>query len=472
MARVLIFAKGGKALDPARYRTPDDRVVETRFPEHVARQWFAPGGIDRAFALLTDRAEEAWGELLQTAWPDTVKPEPVRIPETATEEDLWTIFQTIGDCVSAGDEVVLDITNGFRSIPLVAMLAVTYIRVVKRARLMGLGYGAFEAKDAAGVSPYQDLTAMARLLDWTSAVEAFETHGDGKALGALIRELKASIYRRGGKVALADRPVALDRLSTHVRDFALGLETLRHEQVSRSASGLQMALRESLESEADARLVRPMMLLANRVEEVTAPFISAGSPGLAQQEAMLGWLREREIWLPYLALLHEHLAEHLAAAFGFEDGIGSRSTTMRHVHAWCDHLLGAVDPYRRVKSGEWASGELRAYKLPDPVRDRGGVEEDAPDGWDTFARLARTPMANQMAAFADVELNRATIELSRRVRDLRNALMHGGLGKEEGSASSEKLTATIREFHQAFIDLQRPLFQVDRSTWLLGHGQI
>lgn len=74
------------------------------------------------------------------------------IPERNSPEDIWTIFNRVNECLEEKDRVIFDITHSFRSVPIVALLAVSYIRVVRDIEIEGLFYGAFEAKEN-GITP-------------------------------------------------------------------------------------------------------------------------------------------------------------------------------------------------------------------------------------------------------------------------------------------------------------------------------
>jgi len=58
----------------------------------------------------------------------------VDIPDGKDEDELWKIFSIIVDEVQPGDEILFDITHGFRSLPFIAFLTVAYLKEVKGAK--------------------------------------------------------------------------------------------------------------------------------------------------------------------------------------------------------------------------------------------------------------------------------------------------------------------------------------------------
>jgi CRISPR-associated Csx2 family protein len=68
----------------------------------------------------------------------------VDIPDGKSEEELWEIFEAISKAVQEGDEIVFDITHGFRSLPMIAMLTIAYLKQVKGVKVQHVVYGVYE----------------------------------------------------------------------------------------------------------------------------------------------------------------------------------------------------------------------------------------------------------------------------------------------------------------------------------------
>ena len=110
------------------------------------------------------------------------------LPEGASEDDIWQIFQSIVNIIEDGDQIVFDITHAFRSIPMLALIVLNYSRVMKDVGIEGIYYGAFETLGSvldAQQIPIEkrtaeifDLTPFINLMDWTSAIENFLSSGD------------------------------------------------------------------------------------------------------------------------------------------------------------------------------------------------------------------------------------------------------------------------------------------------------
>lgn len=80
--------------------------------------------------------------ILQNQYPQLyAKTEAVDICNASTEEEIWSVFETIYNTIEDGDEIVFDITQSFRSIPMLAITIINYAKVLKNCQLRGIYYG-------------------------------------------------------------------------------------------------------------------------------------------------------------------------------------------------------------------------------------------------------------------------------------------------------------------------------------------
>ena len=117
------------------------------------------------------------------------KTEVVHIPikEGANEEELWDIFNSVVDNIHDNDNVLFDITHGFRSLPFLTFLALAYVRNVRSGvEIERVIYGAFDAVERNNpIKPVFDLTPFVSLLDWLGAVTMFQRTGDARPIASL-----------------------------------------------------------------------------------------------------------------------------------------------------------------------------------------------------------------------------------------------------------------------------------------------
>ncbi|MEY2984539.1 MAG: hypothetical protein RLZZ568_1156 [Cyanobacteriota bacterium] len=151
--------------------------------------------VDTLYVLLTKtvatqaprNATRSNWEALQERIGNKVKLEPIfDIPESHAPEDNWIIFDKITNCLNHGDRVVFDLTHSFRSLPVIALLAISYLRTVRQVQVEGLVYGAFDPNAKDQPAPTYDLLPMLSLLDWIAATDRFVKVGDGAPLADLL----------------------------------------------------------------------------------------------------------------------------------------------------------------------------------------------------------------------------------------------------------------------------------------------
>gem|GEM_PF-772225 len=116
------------------------------------------------------------------------------IPDGITESEVWALFNRISSLVDDGCLLTLDLTHGFRSLPLIMLLTVAYLRSAKNITINAVYYGAYAAGNIES-SPALDLTPFLTLFDWVTAVDAFEETGDLGAIADLMRNRQDSLFK-------------------------------------------------------------------------------------------------------------------------------------------------------------------------------------------------------------------------------------------------------------------------------------
>jgi len=111
----------------------------------------------------------------------------VNIPIGGSPEELWKIFEIIYSVLDYNDEVILDITHSFRSLPMLCIVLLNYSRFLKNIKIKGIYYGAYEAKRN-NIAPIFDLTSFDILQRWSIAAENFVDYGRTDKIYELVKE--------------------------------------------------------------------------------------------------------------------------------------------------------------------------------------------------------------------------------------------------------------------------------------------
>jgi CRISPR-associated Csx2 family protein len=147
--------------------------------------------------------------------------EAVLIPDGNTEAEIFKVFEILYGKLSVlpvDTRVIFDITFGFRSLPLLCIVLLNYVRTLNNIQVQHIFYGNFEVgrhlqqqqtkqmqvdgateaeitafKALPTKTPILDLRSFADLQEWTSAARVFLEGGNAKALSALMPEDKKAI---------------------------------------------------------------------------------------------------------------------------------------------------------------------------------------------------------------------------------------------------------------------------------------
>ncbi|MHA1595872.1 MAG: TIGR02221 family CRISPR-associated protein [Candidatus Baldrarchaeia archaeon] len=205
--------------------------------------------------------------------PRGVRVLEVQIPEGRNEKELWEIFDKIVGVIENRDTIILDITHGYRSLPLLILIALNYACILKNAKIEKIVYGALEAAGSPEelrklppeerLVPIFDLTPFIDLFGWAIAVSKFLDTGDAEPLKQLAYEkLKPLLARTRGKLGGSLR-VLIENLS----ELSLNILTCRAPHLRDSVSRIKSILPEAKKELEQVKEVRPLVPLFRKIEE-------------------------------------------------------------------------------------------------------------------------------------------------------------------------------------------------------------
>src|SRR6266542_58752 len=277
-------------------------TLETELFAEALSRWHTP---TRIIAFLTPIAKESgnWNKL-QKRIPGIAG---VDIPNGNSEAELWQIFSKMTESLDEQDEVIFDITHAFRSIPMLALLATSFLRTAKNVKLKAILYGAYDARDEEKRVPVFDLTPFVSLLDWITATNQFIRNGEGAELAGLLKTYPDA---------------SVQRLTESIEKISDGLRLLRPLDVMKRAAELPQLFADA--NTVISQNIPPFGLLAQNVERRYGVFgISNPDPQrdakdiLARQVRIIEWYLEKgqivqclslaREWVPSLLCLHFNL---------------------------------------------------------------------------------------------------------------------------------------------------------------------
>ena len=246
---IFISVLGTNNYIPCNYYYPDspeaEKVEAVRFVQEAVLRLEASKGnsIDKAIVYLTEEAEkknwhnnghmdrdgnsievEGLASRLEKAG---ILSQPVKIKSGRSEDEIWEIFNTIVETVDEGCNLWIDITHSFRSLPLIMLAVINYLKMLKGVNVKQICYGAmevlgdFRTVEAMDITerdvPIFDLTHFNTILEWSHAINDFRMSGNASMIHSLsysgvLPLLKASRGQNKGAVFIRMFAERLDRL--------------------------------------------------------------------------------------------------------------------------------------------------------------------------------------------------------------------------------------------------------------------
>jgi CRISPR-associated protein Csx16 len=230
------------------------------------------------------------------------------IPVGKDREQRWQIFQTLVDALQPTplslaynehparqepqppEEIVLDITHGFRSAPFFAASAVAFQRSEQRRlglsgprfRIVYAHYEPkkFREKPDSYVAPIWYFDDLVEVLDWNTAIDDLMRHGRADELEQRVRASQVEATRAARKEGL-DFP-KLQQFGRAARSFADGLATARIPgTVTELSVGLVKAIQSCRED-----LVRHIPPLAPQLDRLEAQARKLSAPAVVSPEGI------------------------------------------------------------------------------------------------------------------------------------------------------------------------------------------
>ncbi len=158
------------------------------------------------------------------------------IPYARSEAEQLAIVRQLAHDTVATERLHLDITHGFRHLPMLALAALQALRALNPAlRIEAIWYGAYDPD--LGDAPVHDLSGMLKLLDGAAAISRFDKDGDYTELANLMHGegaehlRQAAFFERTHQTGQARG--RLDKARAHlVTEPDNGLESLFHSALN------------------------------------------------------------------------------------------------------------------------------------------------------------------------------------------------------------------------------------------------
>ncbi len=188
---------------------------------------------DEVIALCTPQAIERTWPALKTSLGLRCPAQCVEISLGHEPEDINEFLRAMIEAVPHGPDVhlILDLTHGFRHLPMLMYTAALYLSALQGVKLDGVYYGMLGREDPA---PFIDLRPLLELPSWFHAVRVLKRTGSGRPIADLLctrgrrqhADTLARQLRAASEAYLAGLPLELGRTAQRLVD-GCGCELVR-----------------------------------------------------------------------------------------------------------------------------------------------------------------------------------------------------------------------------------------------------
>lgn len=230
------------------------------------------------------------------------------------------------------DELIVDVTHSFRSLPLFMMNLLIYLKNVsqKRITISHIHYGMLEMKGELGYAPIIDLKAMMEVNEWITGAYSFSEFGNAYKISQIIKDENQGV-------------------STLLDDFS-NLMNLNHLHAMQSISQRL----SSLKSKTFQTLL-PQLTISPIVENFIEHFMVASNKHSLFQLRVARWQLDHRKYAQAMLTINESMISYVCENNGLQwDDYDNRELAKMSLsyrpeakNIWCDRELRQI--YRKLK---------------------------------------------------------------------------------------------------------------------------
>ncbi len=312
---------------------------------------------EKIYLVMTSDAQSKHSSELRTK----INFEPILIPTGKSTDEIWEMFSLITDSIPENSELIIDITHGFRSQPMIASAIAIFLRVVKNVSIKKIIYGAFEAKNEDNVAPIFDLTSFINLVDWSYATELFIKHGNGSSLSKLLDNIHQSV--RIEQQLFTN----LKSFGSHIGKLTESLTFIRPQEVSKFGKELPSKIDKVNKDIEEIPEVKPLKYLLEKIPNSFSSLLVEdenvfSTAGFRMQTEMIKYYLETQQYVQAITLSREFIVSLVCKNMGLK-------FTKREDRSTAEDRLN-----------EWTSFHSKGFKLeelPSKLADLWGKIRDA-----------------------------------------------------------------------------------------------
>lgn len=376
----------------------------------------------------------------------------IDISNASTEEEIWSVFETIYNTIDENDEIIFDITHSFRSIPMLAITIINYAKALKNCTLKGIYYGAYEAgesEEGVKYAPVVDLTIYNEILEWTNAAEAFVRYGFASKMrevyGQKMNKIPANERKEWGEIGKKIK--AMEKMSSAIftcrgtdasklgsckyrPDGSKSVKNAYQDLMGENEEGIKAEVKEK------AKEIKPLYPLIEKIENEYKQYFS-GRSNVEIGCGVVDWSIENHMVQQGYTALEETVITYLCEQYGLDD-----RTVKTREYVVGKAMTGIIKYVERYKSGT-CFDENREKAAEEIYRLLPGNGKDGPDEEERKEAIKKIVMTIPVP----------WAKLCDKIKQKRNDINHFGF--RDRPASSEELIRDLKTLNAEFISLMK-----------------
>lgn len=139
------------------------------------------------------------------------------IPYCRDAAEQVQLLNIMASHVAEGDRVDLDVTHGFRHLPMVALLSALQLQIMRHAEIAGIWYGSYDpdTKEA----PVYNLSGLLQIAEWLQALHTYDKDGDYGVFADLVETSSSTLAAYLREAAFHEQVNNIGRARGPLRKF-------------------------------------------------------------------------------------------------------------------------------------------------------------------------------------------------------------------------------------------------------------
>ncbi len=174
---------------PAVYELNGRKSKVTRFVQAAEMEILDGGGFDLVLVAATRKSRDAHFENLKAEMETHgAAPKVLILEEEMDSKGQWQWFEKLLCRIEPGDRLTVDLTHGFRAIPIVFSTAINFLQKARNIGLEAVYYGVFEKIKDLGHAPIIDMKDFYLINEWADAVGRLVEDADARKMAEVAEK--------------------------------------------------------------------------------------------------------------------------------------------------------------------------------------------------------------------------------------------------------------------------------------------